>query len=186
MTDTPATAGAEAPAEIRRGTPEDARALSGFAARLFAETFGPSNRPEDLETYLTAAYGFHQQTDELMSDDVVTLLAESQGEMVAYAQVRRGSRVPDCVRGPAPVELWRFYVDSPWQGSGLGVRLMSAAMDSARALGGGTIWLSVWEQNPRAIAFYRTCGFRDVGTKDFWVGSDRQTDRVMVAGVLRE
>jgi diamine N-acetyltransferase len=42
------------------------------------------------------------------------------------------------------------------------------------------MWLSVWERNPRAIAFYGKCGFRMVGSKDFWVGSDRQTDHVMV------
>ena len=61
----------------------------------------------------------------------------------------------------------------------------TAAKDAAVALGGQQMWLSVWERNPRAIAFYGKCGFRLVGTKDFWVGSDRQTDHVMVAE-LRE
>jgi hypothetical protein len=39
----------------------------------------------------------------------------------------------------------------------------------------------VWERNPRAIAFYVKCGFVDVGSKAFYVGSDCQTDRVLVA-----
>jgi hypothetical protein len=37
----------------------------------------------------------------------------------------------------------------------------------------------VWERNARAIAFYVKCGFRDVGSQPFLVGSDLQTDRVM-------
>ena len=41
------------------------------------------------------------------------------------------------------------------------------------------VWLGVWEENARAIAFYRKCGFVDVGSIDFFVGSDRQTDRVL-------
>ena len=49
----------------------------------------------------------------------------------------------------------------------------------ARAMGGRTLWLAVWQRNPRAIAFYRKYGFRDVGTHFFVVGSDHQTDRVM-------
>jgi RimJ/RimL family protein N-acetyltransferase len=38
----------------------------------------------------------------------------------------------------------------------------------------------VWEENPRAIAFYLKSGFEDVGTTDFWVGSERQSDRVLL------
>jgi ribosomal protein S18 acetylase RimI-like enzyme len=103
--------------------------------------------------------------------------------LIGYAQVRHSSP-PECVSGPSPVELWRFYVDLPYQGRGVAQRLMRAVHLAAQALGGQTIWLSVWEHNPRAIAFYKKCGFADVGSKDFWLGSDRQTDRVMAAQVL--
>jgi ribosomal protein S18 acetylase RimI-like enzyme len=78
------------------------------------------------------------------------------------------------------VELARFYVDRPWHGRGVARELMDAARAAARNLGGRTFWLGVWEHNPRAIAFYAKCGFRDVGSHKFLVGSDLQTDRVMV------
>jgi diamine N-acetyltransferase len=45
------------------------------------------------------------------------------------------------------------------------------------------LWLGVWERNPRAIAFYAKSGFSEVGIHDFLVGTDRQTDRVLVAPV---
>jgi ribosomal protein S18 acetylase RimI-like enzyme len=60
---------------------------------------------------------------------------------------------------------------------------MSAVHEAAREFGGRHIWLSVWERNPRAIAFYTKVGFVDVGSTDFYVGPDRQTDRVLVAAV---
>jgi diamine N-acetyltransferase len=60
---------------------------------------------------------------------------------------------------------------------------MGAVHAAAVELGGRTLWLSVWERNPRARAFYAKCGFEDAGAADFYVGSDRQTDRILVTQV---
>ena len=46
-----------------------------------------------------------------------------------------------------------------------------------------TLWLGVWERNERANAFYRKCNFVDVGAHVFMVGSDAQTDRILVRPV---
>jgi ribosomal protein S18 acetylase RimI-like enzyme len=60
---------------------------------------------------------------------------------------------------------------------------MAACLDVVRELGGRTAWLSVWERNPRAIAFYGKQGFVQAGTTEFWVGPDCQTDHVMTRTV---
>lgn len=172
----------EAAIQIRRGEPADAPALSELAARIYWDTFESFTAPEDLAVFLASAYGVPQQTAELKDPDVITFLAEGPGGLAAYAQVRRNPP-PECVTGEAPIELWRFYVARPFQGQGLSQRLMEAVHAAARELGGRTLWLGVWENNERAKAFYKKCGFRDVGEHDFWVGSDRQTDRVMVTEV---
>jgi ribosomal protein S18 acetylase RimI-like enzyme len=62
--------------------------------------------------------------------------------------------------------------------------LMTAALAAAVERGAETIWLGVWERNPRAIAFYRKWGFEDVGSHDFLLGNDRQIDRLMVRAVI--
>lgn len=165
---------------VRPGLPADALALADFAARTWAETFGADNDPADLAAHLAAAFGEPQQRGELADPAVRTLLVERGPILCGYTQVRR-REPPACVTGPAPIEIARFYVDRLWQGKGLAQRLMTAAKNAARELGGQTVWLGVWERNPRAIGFYLKSGFDDVGTTAFWVGSDRQTDRVMVA-----
>ena len=58
---------------------------------------------------------------------------------------------------------------------------MKGVLDTASSLGATRVWLGVWEKNARAIAFYAKCGFRDVGSQPFLLGSDLQTDRVMEA-----
>lgn len=164
---------------IRRGRPDEAGELSAFGERVFREAFAAQNRAADLEMYIGKAYGPRQQLAELTAPDVTTLMAEVEGRLAGFAQVRPGE-TPPCVLGSAPIELWRFYVDRPFQGVGVAGTLMQAVVESALARNASSLWLGVWERNPRAQAFYRKCGFVDVGKQAFVLGSETQTDRVMV------
>ena len=167
---------------IRKGVPEDAAALAEFGWRTFAESFAGQNDPQAMAEYLSENYSTSRQSAELSSPDVLTLLAELDGIMIGYAQVRRNPPPADYSL-PDPLELHRIYVDGPYQGSGLAQRLMAAVLSTAPTLGGRTLWLSVWEQNPHAIRFYLKYGFADLGSKDFWLGSERQTDRLMAISI---
>ncbi len=169
---------------IRRGVPSDAPSLAVFAAQTFTAAFGSDNRPEDMQAHLAASFGIPQQTKELTDPGVVTLLAHHAETLVAYAQVRCQAP-PPCVTDTRAVELHRFYVDQAAHGQGVAQRLMGAVQQTANELGGQHLWLSVWERNPRAIAFYVKAGFADVGSTDFFVGADRQRDRVLVAKVAK-
>jgi len=163
---------------IRRGVPADAAALAAFATRTFVDTYGEYNHPENLRLHLMHSYGVKQQQDELADARVVTLLAYRDDGLAAFAQVRCGE-VPACVTGAAPVELHRFYVDRRWHGHGVSQNVLAEVRRAAHSFGAATLWLKVWERNPRAIAFYAKSNFIDVGTADFFVGHDRQTDRVL-------
>ncbi len=164
---------------IRRATDADAANLAELAARTFRDTFGADNRPEDLDMHVATAYGTVQQARELADPTIYTLVADQAGTLVAFAQLRTGD-APDCVMGSAPIELSRFYLAAEWHGRGLAQTLMDQVIDTARGAGAATLWLGVWERNPRAIAFYRKAGYLDVGAHVFIVGTDPQTDRILV------
>jgi len=163
---------------IRRGTAADAPVLASLARDTFFDTFAATNDATDMAIHLEHAYGVTQQTAELNDPDVITLLVDDGGLMVAYAQLRSG-HAPDCVHGARPIELWRFYVNRPWHGRGIAQALMTRVTAEAGDTGAQTLWLGVWERNPRARAFYAKCGFTDVGEHVFLFGTDPQTDRVM-------
>jgi ribosomal protein S18 acetylase RimI-like enzyme len=57
---------------------------------------------------------------------------------------------------------------------------MNAAKARARRRGATRLWLGVWQRNARAQAFYGKHGFRKVGAQIFVVGSDPQTDDVLL------
>ena len=163
---------------IRRAVPGDAAALAELGARTFRDAFEADNTLEDMALYLASSYGPELQSVELRNAGIVTLLAEDARGLAGYSQLRDGP-APDCVGDSKPIELWRFYVERARQGRGVARWLMTATIEAAAARGAGTVWLSVWERNLRAQAFYRKCGFEDRGEKAFILGNDRQTDRVM-------
>jgi ribosomal protein S18 acetylase RimI-like enzyme len=165
---------------IRRGAVADAPALARFAADTFTEAFGDVTSPADLTAHLANTYSPALQAAELADPDVITLLALRDEGIVAYAQVRRTADAPECIDSRDTVEVSRFYADRSVRGSGVPRRLMQRSLDAALELGGRHAWLGVWENNPRAIAFYRKLGFVPVGRKIYVVGSDHQTDHVML------
>jgi len=169
------------PVSVHRAQAEDAAALAQLAALCFSQTFAADNRPEDLRAHLARSYGESLQRREILDPDWITLLARRGPALMGFAQVGR-TTPPPCVKVKA-VELVRFYLEASAHGRGIAQQLMSEVFTAARTLGGLQLWLGVWERNARAIAFYRKCGFIDVGSKDFYVGPDRQTDRVMQATV---
>ena len=155
---------------IRRAIPDDAARLADLAARTFHDTFAAHNRPEDMEAYMSTAYGAEVQLGELTDPARITLVVEEGEALIAYAQLRVD--IPQ-------IEIGRFYVDNAWHGRGIAQSLMSVVLELARDLGATRLWLGVWERNTRAIAFYQKCGFVDCGSQPFLLGSDLQTDRVM-------
>lgn len=164
---------------IRHATLADAQALAEFGARTFEIAFGPDNTAEDMKDYLQSHYGVEIQSLEIEAPNIATLLAEVEDKLIGFVQLRLGSTHPH-VDSTSPVELWRIYIEPDRIGSGLAPVLMQAAKREARKCGGDALWLSVWQENPRAIAFYHKEGFSIVGEKEFWVGSDQQLDFVMM------
>lgn len=168
---------------IRHGAVKDAAELSSFMAHSFTTAFGALNRPEQLAAFLAQTYSVSRQTAELLDPALLTLVAELDGVLAGYAQVRSGPYLPDCVSGASPIELSRFYVDPALIGRGVARPLMDRAKTEATARGGRTFWLGVWAINARAIAFYRKMGFREVGAHTFDLGGDLQTDLVMLTSL---
>ena len=163
---------------IRRATLADAQLIATLGVETFLASFGAQNTPENLAKHLSKSYGVEIQQRELSDPRITYLIAEVGGRTAGYACVRDGL-APACVTGESPVEVLRFYVVKEFHGTGVAQALMDACADDARRRGGRTLWLGVWDQNPRAIRFYTKWGFADVGGQIFILGDDPQQDRVL-------
>jgi ribosomal protein S18 acetylase RimI-like enzyme len=165
--------------QVRPATPRDASMLATLAARLFEQTFGPMNDPDDVRMYVGEAFSPAVQGEELADPERIVWIAEDPGGApIGYAMLRRGGTAPG-VDSSRSAEVQRIYADRVWHGRGVGETLMRACVDQAREWRCDMIWLGVWERNPRAIAFYEKTGFEHVGRQTFVLGRDVQFDLVM-------
>lgn len=170
--------------KIRPANPTDAKNLAELADRTFRDAFSEQNTPENMDLHCKASYGERIQAEELADRQYTTLVAEVDGRLIAYAQLRWGEP-PICVNADTAAEIQRIYVDREWHGKGLAQELMQACLKIIQASNIDTVWLGVWEHNPRAIAFYRKFDFQECGDHVFSVGSDPQRDVILVKRMTR-
>lgn len=156
----------------RDAAAEDAAALARFAADTFVDTFGHLYPPEDLATYLAAKYASPIQAAEIADPHTRYRLALREGAIIGYCMM---GAVDMAVDKADAVELHRLYVDKDAKGAGVAQALMDDCLAWARGRGARAMYLSVWENNHRAQAFYRRYGFQHVGEHKFMVG--RVADR---------
>lgn len=156
----------------RDATPDDAVALAAFAAAAFVDTFGHLYPPEDLEAFLAAKYGDAIQRAEMAEPLARYRLALEGARIVGYVMM---GALDIAVDEPGALELHRLYVDKDVKGKGVAQALTDEVIAWARARNAPALYLSVWENNHRAQAFYKRYGFEHVGEHKFMVG--RVADR---------
>jgi ribosomal protein S18 acetylase RimI-like enzyme len=167
-----------APCTVRVGKTRDAQNLSNFAAEVFRKSFGGQTARADLDLYIAQYFTQEKQHAELSDPAMITLLAMHNRALVGYSQVRVSSQ-PEKPLAGRPAEIKRFYVTPEWQGRGVAQVLLQETIARIATTDCDRVWLSVWKQNPRALAFYRKSGFAVMGEQNFQVGTDVQRDFVM-------
>jgi ribosomal protein S18 acetylase RimI-like enzyme len=150
----------------------DALCLGVLSTQVFLDTYAPHGiRPaiadEVLAKHSVAVY------EALLEDPAVTLLvAECDGHLVGFSQVRNGAGHPLVAEGAAS-ELDRLYVHERFTGRGVGRDLLRHAEKAAAARGADTLWLTAWEGNARALQFYPRRGYSSLGVTVYTIaGAD--------------
>jgi GNAT superfamily N-acetyltransferase len=154
--------------EIRRAGLGDAAALAEVGRDTFVQTFAHLYPPEDLEAFLAEAYAPEAFARYLPVAGHGLWIAEQDGRPIGYVQAGPCT-LPHPEVTPACGEIKRLYVRQETQGSGLGSRLLTLALDWLAAPG-RRLWIGVWSQNHGAQRLYARHGFRRVGAYQFPVG----------------
>lgn len=164
--------------KVRYGTTDDVKMLSELGAKTFYDTYAPDNTPENINAYMKRSFSTEDQFNELSNPNIIFLIAELGNRHVGYAKLKLDSK-NESITGTNTMEIERIYSLQEYIGKGIGKALMQAAIDEAKQKDCNSIWLGVWEKNPRAINFYKKWGFKEVGTHTFMLGDDPQRDFIM-------
>ena len=166
----------------RLADPADAELLVELGRTSFYEAFAAETAPEDMAKHLQKAFKIEDIAEQLKNDQSLFVIIEIGPAAVGYAYLHPEAP-PDCVKAPSPVKLSRFYLRKDYYGRNVGNTLMEACLDFARARGFESVWLSTWEYNHRASAFYKKWEFEIAGRAKFTVGSDVQNDNIFFRSI---
>lgn len=159
--------------------PEQAGVIADMAATSFRATYDWYNPPARMDAYVQNNLQPHHFTRAIEDPECLLLTACFGDNIAGYAQLTPGRTPPEISLLPT-LELARFYVSKGWHGKGVAGALMQGMLAKCKERGLASVWLGVWTQNPRAIAFYRKWQFEEVGNIVFQFEEDAQTDVLMM------
>lgn len=162
---------------IRKALPEDVDLLITLGKRCFYEAFHEVTAPDDMEAYIASTFKRSAITQQLKDDRALVFIAEMDAAPAGYAY-SHPAVPPECVKDAA-IKLERLYLRKRYYGCAVGDALMQISLTEARSHGFQSVWLSSWELNERANAFYKKWGFTIVGNQKFTVGRDIQNDFIL-------
>jgi diamine N-acetyltransferase len=151
--------------EVLGASPSDAVTIAALATQVFLDTYATSGVRPDL-----AREAFHEYSEQAFSERLNDpkrnfLCAMQSGALVGFAELLIPAVSP--VPGITGAQLVRLYVQPRAQRGGIGKVLVQDSERTAAAFGAQAIWLTAWEGNANALAFYPKMGYADVGATTY-------------------
>jgi diamine N-acetyltransferase len=163
---------------IKRVTLNDIGQLQKIGRQTFSETFSAGNSEENMKKYLEEGFSVEKLTAELTDTNSEFYFAALDNSIIGYLKLNFGQSQTE-LKDDKALEIERIYVLKEFHGKNVGQLLYEKAMQIARQVNADYVWLGVWEENPRAINFYRKNGFVEFDKHIFKLGDDEQTDIMM-------
>ena len=164
--------------EITKVTTDDVAQLQKIGKETFYETFSAGNTEENMQQYLQNGFTTEKLTSELNDENSEFYFATLNSNVVGYLKLNFGQSQTE-LKDDKALEIERIYVLKEFHGKKVGQILYEKAMQIARQKKADYVWLGVWEENPRAINFYKKNGFVEFDKHIFKLGDDEQTDIMM-------
>jgi ribosomal protein S18 acetylase RimI-like enzyme len=162
---------------VRPGSSSDAITIAALATQVFLDTYATHGVRPDL-----AREAFHGYSEQAflarLGDSQRRFIVAERGEgLVGFAEVL-------CANLPCPgtsvsgAELVRLYVQPRAQGAGIGRALIGEAETLGLVTLLPSLWVTVWEGNAGALAFYRRMGYAEVGVTTYSFEGNTYGNRV--------
>ena len=156
----------EGEVSLRRANAADAVCLSALATQVFLETYATSGIRPTLAREAESQFSASAFIQRLAKREGRTILAERNGHLIAFAELVLGA-THILLRSASAAELTRLYVQSPFVRQGVGRQLLERTEALAAAEGVSTLWLTAWVGNKRALAFYASQAYEQLGRTEY-------------------
>ncbi|MES2513716.1 MAG: GNAT family N-acetyltransferase [Bacteroidota bacterium] len=164
--------------DIIKITEGEIELLRKISVLTFTETFSDQNSDADMQKYIQENLSVQKLLTELHTIGSEFYFLRATDNVIGYLKLNRGLAQTE-KQSHDSLEIERIYVCREFHGKGFGNLLLKQAINSAEDQQLKYIWLGVWEQNHKAISFYKKNGFIQFDTHVFKLGEDEQTDILM-------
>lgn len=158
--------------------PAQVAALQSLTHATFIAAYQHKIAIEKMLEYLADAHSIDKLHKELTDPNVSYFFVQNEGQNAGFIMLRSGFTHEGLSDDPVTY-LHRIYLLPEFWGRGLAAPMMQFCEDFARQQGSQWLWLQVWQENERAIAFYHKSGFEHFGFMPFYMGEETHDDWVM-------
>ena len=131
-----------------------------------------------MRNYQQEGFSVEKLTAELNDINSVFYFAKLNNIVIGYLKLNFGASQTELKDNKA-LEIERIYVSKEFHGKNIGQLLYNKAIEIAKNKKVDYVWLGVWEENLRALSFYKKNGFVEFDKHIFKLGDDEQTDIMM-------
>lgn len=135
----------------------------------FTETFSEFNSDENMRIYIRENLTIEKLSSELNTPFSKFFSAQFKSDVVGYLKLNLPHQNSSSIHQNF-VEIERIYILKHFKKNGLGTRLLEFTKDIDLKQKCSGIWLWVWEENYKAIAFYTKNRFEITGKHLFKLG----------------
>ncbi len=171
--------------KIEKAIITDVKKLQEIGKTTFFEAFAEVNTEENMNEYLENSFSEEKLKAELSDKNSQIYFAVFDNKVIGYLKINFGAAQTEKLDLNA-LEIERIYLSKAFYGQQVGQLLYQKAIDVAHQIQASYVWLGVWEENHRALKFYKKNGFKAFGKHSFWLGDDEQTDLMMKKQLLND
>jgi ribosomal protein S18 acetylase RimI-like enzyme len=142
--------------------------LAELGGSTFYEAFAAHQSKEDMDEYVGKTYAISAIEKNLLNAEVIYYAAYNSEMDLGYIKLLE-NKSANKLNGRV-MELEKIYVRQAAHGSKVASFLMQKAIDLAVEKKYQYLYLGVWQNNERALAFYKKFGFKVFDTPQLSIG----------------
>ena len=151
-------------------TPNDSEIIAAISIEVWLDTYAVEGISSDFANYVLNTYSPGEIQAQMEQPGTTFILFRDNDLVLGYAKlVLRADPVSD-TSGTAEVET--LYVRRHHQGQGIGKWLLDKAFDLAAQAGEDRLFVTVFHENHKALAFYEKHGLVVDGTWTFMLNGN--------------
>ena len=163
---------------IEKAVTKDVPLIAALAVQVWLDNYAPYGIRTLLAEYIWNHLNPEAFQNRLTSPDREIYKVIINNHLVGFAEVNFNK--PCECDSSLKTEVEKLYIQENFCGKGIGSKLMNYLSDICKEKNIPAMWLSVYENNERAINFYKKLGMKEIGEIYFELGTEKHRNFVFV------